>query len=60
MSLTKTTCLSILPVGAVDAPCLVAGLVAVWLRATAVPGFCVAWVARQRLFLVPGRAIATN
>lgn len=49
-----------LPVGAVDAPCLVAGLVAVWLRATAVPGFCVAWVARQRLFLVPGRAIATN
>ena len=49
-----------LPVGAVDAPCLVAGLVAVWLRATAVPGFCVAWVARQRLFLEPGRAIATN
>ena len=49
-----------LPVGAVDAPCLVAGLVAVWLRATAVPGFYVAWIARQRLFLVPGRAIATN
>ena len=49
-----------LPVGAVDAPCLVAGLVAVWLRATAVPGFCVAWVARQRLFLLLGRAIATN
>ena len=34
------------PVGAVDAPCFVAGLVAGWLRPIAVPGFWLALVAR--------------
>ena len=48
------------PVGAVDAPCLVAGLVVGWLTSTVVPGFWLAAIARQALFSVPGRAAATN
>ena len=44
----------------VDAPCLVAALVADWPRSTAVPGFWLALIARQGLFSVPGRAAATN
>ena len=47
------------PVGAVDAPCFVAGLVAGWLRPIAVPGFWLALEARC-LFSVPGWPLATN
>ena len=47
-------------VSAVDASCLVASLVAGWLRAIAVSGFSVAWVARHRLFLCLCRPLATN
>ena len=48
------------PVGAFDAPCLVAGLVATRLRSTAMSGFCVALVAKLGLFSVSGWPLTTN